>query len=309
MASSVVASYPFSMKSFSPVSAIRASVDRRLRSRRPSEIASSLSMVAIVIVEERLDKITLSAINQITLSAIILEWLKMTSTKVWFITGASRGFGRVWTEAALKRGDKVAATARNPTGLDELATVYGDAVLVLPLDVTDRDAVFEAVARAHRHFGRLDVILSNAGYGYMGAIEELEPEQAKANFDTNVFGTLSVVQAALPILRGAGQRSYSDRVEHRRNYRFPDRRNLYRDQICRRSDVGSAGRGSGRVRYQSDDHRTRALHHRVSLIGAIPAGHRRVQSHTSGRSLVIQARRLWRSGSNRGGDLQSRGRR
>ena len=125
----------------------------------------------------------------------------MASSKVWFITGASRGFGRVWTEAALKRGDQVAATARNPETLDELVKIYGNALLALPLDVTARDAVFEAVDQAHRHFKRLDVILCNAGYGYMGAIEELEPEQVKANFDTNVFGTLSVVQAALPILR------------------------------------------------------------------------------------------------------------
>jgi NAD(P)-dependent dehydrogenase (short-subunit alcohol dehydrogenase family) len=125
----------------------------------------------------------------------------MTSSKVWFITGTSSGFGRVWTEAALKRGDKVVATARNAGELDEFITAYGDAVLALPLDVTDRDAVFEAFGQAHRHFGRLDVVVSNAGYGYMGAIEELEPEQAKASFDTNVFGTLSVIQAALPILR------------------------------------------------------------------------------------------------------------
>src|ERR1700742_1103680 len=108
-----------------------------------------------------------------------MERLHMTTKKVWFITGAARGFGRVWAEAALKRGDEVVATARKPEALDELVTTYGDAVLALPLDVTDRDAVFEAVGRAHRHFGRLDVILSNAGYGYMGAIEELEPEQAK----------------------------------------------------------------------------------------------------------------------------------
>jgi NAD(P)-dependent dehydrogenase (short-subunit alcohol dehydrogenase family) len=125
----------------------------------------------------------------------------MTSPKVWFITGASRGFGRVWTEAALKRGDRVAATARNPETLADLVSAYGDTVLALPLEVTDRDAVFDAVGQAHRRFGRLDIILSNAGYGYMGAIEELEPAQAKANFDTNVFGTLSVIQAALPILR------------------------------------------------------------------------------------------------------------
>ena len=125
----------------------------------------------------------------------------MTATKVWFITGASSGFGRVWTEAALKRGDHVVATARDPETLDELVKIYGNAILALPLDVTDRNAVFGAVGKAHQHFGRLDIIVSNAGYGYMGAIEELEPEQAKASFDTNVFGTLSVIQAALPILR------------------------------------------------------------------------------------------------------------
>ena len=129
----------------------------------------------------------------------------MSSPKIWFVTGASRGFGRVWAEAALKRGDKLVAAVRNPKALEDLAQTYGDAVLVLPLDVTDRAAVFEAVSRAHRHFNGLDVILCNAGYGYMGAIEELEHEQVKANFDTNVFGTLSVVQAALPILRAQGR--------------------------------------------------------------------------------------------------------
>jgi NAD(P)-dependent dehydrogenase (short-subunit alcohol dehydrogenase family) len=128
----------------------------------------------------------------------------MSSSKVWFITGASRGFGRVWTEAALKRGDSVVATARNPSALDDLVEIYGNAILVLPLDVTDRDAVFQAVGRAFVHFERLDVVVCNAGYGYMGAIEELELEQVKANFNTNVFGTLSVIQAALPILRARG---------------------------------------------------------------------------------------------------------
>ena len=128
----------------------------------------------------------------------------MSSSKVWFITGASRGFGRAWTEAALRRGDKVVATARNPGTLHELAHTYGDAILVLQLDVTDRDAVQRAVSQAHRHFQRLDVVLCNAGYGYMGAIEELEHEQVRANFETNIFGTLSVIQAALPLLRAQG---------------------------------------------------------------------------------------------------------
>lgn len=125
----------------------------------------------------------------------------MTQSKVWFVTGTSRGFGRTWTEAALKRGDKVVATARDPKALDELVAIYGDAILVLPLDVTDRTAVFAAVNQAHHHFGRLDIILCNAGYGYMSAIEEIVPAEARANFETNVFGTLSVIQAALPLLR------------------------------------------------------------------------------------------------------------
>jgi NAD(P)-dependent dehydrogenase (short-subunit alcohol dehydrogenase family) len=125
----------------------------------------------------------------------------MAQPKVWFVTGASRGFGRIWTEAALKRGDSVAATARDSKALDDLVAAYGDSVLALSLDVTDRDAVFEAVAQAHRRFGRLDVILCNAGYGYMGAVEEVVTAEAQANFETNVFGTLSVIQAALPLLR------------------------------------------------------------------------------------------------------------
>ena len=125
----------------------------------------------------------------------------MTTAKIWLITGASRGFGKLWAEGALQRGDRVAATARDPKALSELVATYGDAVLPLVMDVTAQATVFRAVERAHRHFGRLDVILSNAGYGVMGAIEETSLDEARANFETNVLGTLSVVQAALPLLR------------------------------------------------------------------------------------------------------------
>jgi NAD(P)-dependent dehydrogenase (short-subunit alcohol dehydrogenase family) len=128
----------------------------------------------------------------------------MAQSKIWFITGVSRGFGRIWTEAALKRGDRVAATARDSETLSDLVTTYGESVLPLSLDVTNRDAVFEAVKKAHQNFGRLDVVLCNAGYGYMGAVEEVVAADAHANFDTNVFGTLSVIQAALPLLRTQG---------------------------------------------------------------------------------------------------------
>src|ERR1700761_7447446 len=99
--------------------------------------------------------------------------------KVWFITGTSRGFGRIWAEAALKRGDKVAATARDKESLKELTKTYGDNVLVSALDVTDRKACFAAVAAAKEHFGSLDVVINNAGYGQFGAIEELSEDEAR----------------------------------------------------------------------------------------------------------------------------------
>lgn len=125
----------------------------------------------------------------------------MPQGKIWFVTGASRGFGHIWTEAALERGDRVIATARDTRALEELAEQYGDNILALGLDVTDRAAVFEAIRKGHEHFGRLDVILCNAGYGYMGTVEEIVIDEARANIETNLFGTLSVIQAALPILR------------------------------------------------------------------------------------------------------------
>ena len=121
--------------------------------------------------------------------------------KVWFITGTSRGFGREWAEAALERGDRVAATARDTGSLDDLVEKYGDAILPIELDVTDRSADFAAVAQAHEKFGRLDVVINNAGYGQFGLIEELTEAEARDQFETNVFGALWVTQAALPFLR------------------------------------------------------------------------------------------------------------
>jgi NAD(P)-dependent dehydrogenase (short-subunit alcohol dehydrogenase family) len=123
------------------------------------------------------------------------------ASKVWFITGSSKGFGRIWAEAALARGDKVAATARNPDTLSDLVTKYGDNVLALKLDVTDKAAVGRAVAEARRQFGRLDVVINNAGYGLFGAIEEISEQEARDQLETNVFGALWVTQAALPIMR------------------------------------------------------------------------------------------------------------
>jgi len=123
------------------------------------------------------------------------------SKKVWFITGASRGFGRIWAEGALARGDKVVATARSVESLSDLAKKYGDAVLPLALDVTKREQVEAVIAKAHAHFGRLDVVINNAGYALLGAVEEATEAEVRAEFETNFFGALAVIQTVLPLLR------------------------------------------------------------------------------------------------------------
>ena len=117
------------------------------------------------------------------------------------ITGTSRGFGLEWVTAALERGDKVVATARKLDSLKGLAEQYSSALLPLELDVTNRDAVFAAVDQGCEHFGRLDVIVNNAGFGLFGMVEEVSEAQARAQMETNFFGALWVTQAALPHLR------------------------------------------------------------------------------------------------------------
>jgi NAD(P)-dependent dehydrogenase (short-subunit alcohol dehydrogenase family) len=126
------------------------------------------------------------------------------TTRTWFITGTSRGFGREWAIAALDRGDNVAATARNVDSLKDLVETYGDRILPIELNVDDRVADFAAVERAHKHFGSLDVVINNAGYGQFGFIEELTETEARAQIETNVFGALWITQAALPFMREQG---------------------------------------------------------------------------------------------------------
>ena len=123
------------------------------------------------------------------------------ASKVWFITGTSKGFGRIWAEAALSRGDRVAATARDVKTLAPLVERFGDKVSATTLDVTDKKAVDASVTNAHAHFGRLDVVINNAGYGQFGAIEEVSEAEARAQMETNLFGALWVTQAALPFMR------------------------------------------------------------------------------------------------------------
>lgn len=123
-----------------------------------------------------------------------------TAARTWFITGASRGLGRAFTTAALERGDRVVAAART-IAAEDFDERHGERLLALPLDLTDRTAVFAAVATAIEHFGRLDIVVNNAGTLSLGMIEEFTEEQARTQFDVNLFAALWVSQAVLPQLR------------------------------------------------------------------------------------------------------------
>ncbi len=125
-------------------------------------------------------------------------------SKVWFITGTSKGFGHIWAKAALARGDSVAATARDVATLKPLVDEFGDRVLPVKLNVDDKGEVDAAVAAAIARFGRIDVAVNNAGYGQFGAIEEVSEAEARAQMETNVFGALWVTQAVLPGMRAQG---------------------------------------------------------------------------------------------------------
>ena len=127
-----------------------------------------------------------------------------TSSRVWLITGCSSGFGAALAAAVLARGQRVVATARHPSVLDEIVGRHPDTCGILALDVSDAAQVKAVVAEAASIFGRLDVVVNNAGYGLVGAFEELGEEQIARNFETNFFGALGVIRAALPILRAQG---------------------------------------------------------------------------------------------------------
>jgi NAD(P)-dependent dehydrogenase (short-subunit alcohol dehydrogenase family) len=129
---------------------------------------------------------------------------RVSRSKIWFITGASRGFGRIWAEAALARGDRVVVTARNQQAFEPLVEQYGELVLPLRLDVADKAAVDAAFATANNHFGQLDVVVNNAGVGMLGTVEEFTEEQIRTLMDTNLFGAIWVTKAAVPYLRVQG---------------------------------------------------------------------------------------------------------
>ena len=122
-------------------------------------------------------------------------------SKVWFITGSSRGLGRELAHAVLAAGHRLVATARKPEDLHDLVSHYGDLVRVVALDVTDPVAARAAVAATTAAFGRLDVLVNNAGYANINSIEDMAHDDFQAQFDTNFFGVVNVTRAALPVLR------------------------------------------------------------------------------------------------------------
>ncbi len=121
--------------------------------------------------------------------------------KIIMITGVSRGFGRIWAEAFLKRGDKVIATARRIETLNDLVETYKDSILPLKLDVNNREDCLRVVEISKAYFGRIDVLINNAGYGLFGAIEETSELEARGQFETNVFGLLWMSQAIMPVMK------------------------------------------------------------------------------------------------------------
>src|SRR5258708_33159436 len=125
-------------------------------------------------------------------------------SRLWLITGSSRGLGRALAEAVLAAGDKLVATARNPAQLADLVERYGDRVRAVALDVTNPQAAADAVAVAKEAFGRLDVLVNNAGYGDVSSIEDTSLEEFRAQIETNLFGVINVTKAALPLMREQG---------------------------------------------------------------------------------------------------------
>jgi NAD(P)-dependent dehydrogenase (short-subunit alcohol dehydrogenase family) len=123
---------------------------------------------------------------------------------VWFVTGSSRGLGRALVEAALEAGDRVAATARHPERLQDLVDTYGDALLFMRLDVTDYEAAARVVAQAQQTFGRLDVVVNNAGYSDLASFEDTPIDSFRTQIETNFYGVVNVTKAAVPVLREQG---------------------------------------------------------------------------------------------------------
>src|SRR5256885_7198917 len=201
--------------------------------------------------------------------------------QVWLITGSARGLGRAIAEAVLAAGDKLIATARNPQQLSDLVERYGEHVRAVALDVTDERAAMAAVQLAVDVFGRLDVLVNNAGYGNLAAIEDTTIQDFRAQLETNLFGVVNLTKAAIPVMRRQGAGSSSSR---RGRTRRPDRsRRVRGGQVGCRGLLGGARQRGRAARDQSHDHRARGLPHGLRRI---------LPNHSRGQSrLCLDGRR------------------
>ena len=206
------------------------------------------------------------------------------AVKTWFITGTSRGFGREWAIAALDRGDMVAATARDIASLDDLAAKYGDAILPIRLDVTDRGADFAAVKLAHDYFGRLDVVVNNAGYGQFGMVEEISESEIRGAAGNEPARRAVGHPGGAALSAGARQRAYRAGVLDRRDLGVHEYRRLPRVQMGAGRAEPEPGSRGGRVRRQGHaDRAVRLLHRLGRPVGEARGGAARPTNRSGSR--------------------------
>ena len=125
----------------------------------------------------------------------------MSTKKVWFVTGASKGLGLTLVKRLLAEGHSVVATSRNVSELQKVISTENSDFLPLEVDLVNEDSVSKAVSKTIEKFGKIDVVVNNAGYGQLGTLEELTDQESRQNFDTNVFGSLNVIRASMPHFR------------------------------------------------------------------------------------------------------------
>ncbi len=186
-----------------------------------------------------------------------------SSSRVWFVTGCSTGLGHALAGRALARGDRVVATARRPEQLEPLVAAYPEKCRALALDVIDPSAVKDAIAEALKIFGRIDVVVNNAGYGVVGALEELDDEQVARNFDTNFFGALAVIRASLPTLRAQRSGHIVNISAAAANRELPGLLDLRCNEVCVGGCVRSARRRTQVARNPCDRCPARAVSDRL----------------------------------------------
>ena len=233
-----------------------------------------------------------------------------SAERVWLITGCSTGFGRELVRQLLGRGPAVVATARNPASLEEFASHPSAAVTAL--DVTSPDQIAAGVALAEAQFGRIDVLVNNAGYGYLAAIEEGEEDDIRAMFETNVFGLVNMTRAVLPGMRARRSGHIVNISSVGGLIGFPGIGLLQCHQVRRRGPLRGAGERGRAARHQGHDRRAGALPNRLGRTLAEDAADADRRLRRDGRCPTrrhpwLQRQSAGRSGARSGGDDRGRG--